>query len=159
MTARSGLLMLHDQQMASPSRSPGDRDDLLRAPALTGQRSRSFDGLSLVSVSLPAQSRFERCSFVGSDLRQASLDGAFFKMCDFSGADLRGASLRGTRFAACDLREVDLRGADLRGASFGSVNTGDDRGCTVLTAARIDSAQLARTEVEAGTRLPDGTVA
>ncbi|MEV5687387.1 MULTISPECIES: pentapeptide repeat-containing protein [unclassified Streptomyces] len=38
--------------------------------------------------------RFTRCSFIGADLRHATLDGCSFKFCDFSGADARGASLR-----------------------------------------------------------------
>ena len=115
----------------------------------------SFDGLDLVSLRLSARLWLDRCSFVGADLRQATLDGAHFKMCDLSGADLRGASLRGTHFAACDFRGADLRGADLRGTSFGWVNTGDGRGRSLLTAAVLDDGQLEAATLEAGTYLPD----
>ena len=107
----------------------------MRAAARYSQMLRrlNFDGSQLVSLRLPALLRLDRCSFVGADLRQATLDGARFKMCDLRGADLRGASLRRASFVACD-----LRGADLAGVRFGSVNTGDDTGGTVLAGAVFD---------------------
>jgi uncharacterized protein YjbI with pentapeptide repeats len=84
-----------------------------------------------------------RESFVGQDLRQATLNGASFKMCDFRRADLRGASLRGTYLAGCDLREADLRYADLTGAVLTFVNTGDPgHGTCNVTGARLDEAIL-----------------
>ena len=118
----------------------------------------SFDGLDLVSLRLRAGLRLDRCSFVGADLRQSTLDGASFKMCDFSGADLRGASLRDVNLGGCDFRGADLRGADLRGTSFGRVNTGDESGRSLLTAALVDDGQLEAAVIESGTHLPDGSV-
>jgi uncharacterized protein YjbI with pentapeptide repeats len=75
-----------------------------------------FDGLSLSSVRFAEDGWFDRCSFVGADLRQATLDGAHFKMCTFRGADLRGASLRSVRLGGCDLRDARLQRADLTDA-------------------------------------------
>ena len=68
---------------------------------------------------------YDRKSYAGQDLRQATLDGCLFKMCDFREANLRGASLRGARFAGCDLRGADLRDTDLTGAKFVRVMTHD----------------------------------
>ncbi|WP_307844602.1 pentapeptide repeat-containing protein [Actinotalea solisilvae] len=91
-----------------------------------GQHVRRLDvsGVSLVSLALPRSVWFDRCRFVGADLRHATLDGSHFKLCDFTGADLRGASPRGASFAGCDLTGVDLRGADLFDARFGAVGVG-----------------------------------
>jgi uncharacterized protein YjbI with pentapeptide repeats len=87
--------------------------------------------------------RFTRCSFVGVDLRHATLDGCWFRFCDLSGADLRGASLRGTRLFGCDLRDADLRDADLTEAKFGRVNSGrPPYGLTNVTGARLQGAIL-----------------
>lgn len=121
-------------------------------------RGRSFDGMDLVSLRLPATLWAERRAFIGADLRQSTLDGARFKLCDFTDADLRGASLRGTRFSACDFTGADPRGADLQGTSFGSVNTGDESGRTLLTRIRVDEGQLDGAMIETGTHLPDGSV-
>ena len=137
-------------------REPGGRAQLLSATGTV--RRLSFDGLDLVSLRVSDHVRLDRCSFVGADLRQATLDGAHMRMCDLTGADLRGASLRGARFAACDLSGADLRGADLHGTSFGSVNTGDSSGHTVLTAARVHAGQLDHAVVASGTHLPDGSL-
>ncbi|MEV4254395.1 pentapeptide repeat-containing protein [Spirillospora sp. NPDC049652] len=82
-----------------------------------------FDGRDLTTLRT-RQLRFERCSFVGADLRHAMLDGCFFKMCDLREANLRGASLRGVRLAGCGLQGADLRDADLTDAQLGLVNTG-----------------------------------
>jgi uncharacterized protein YjbI with pentapeptide repeats len=79
-------------------------------------------------------------------------------MCNFSEADLRGASLRCVRFSACDFSGADLRGADPHGTSFGSVNTGDESGCTLLTGVQADEGQLEGAIIETGTHLPDGSV-
>lgn len=148
--------LLNDVRVAKSARDPGSREQLLSA--VVRLKALSFDGLDLVSLRLPAQLWVDRCTFIGADLRQATLDGAYFKMCDFSQADLRGASLRGTHFGACDFSGADLRGADLHGTSFGSVNTGDDSGRTVLTAARVDEGQLDGAIIQTGTHLPDGSV-
>jgi uncharacterized protein YjbI with pentapeptide repeats len=148
--------LLNDVRVAKAARELGSRERLLSAGV--SLQALSFDGLDLVSLRLPAQLWLDRCSFVGADLRQSTLDRAHFKMCDFSEADLRGASLRGVSFGACDLRGADLRGADLHGTSFGLVNTGDESGCTLLTAARVDEGQLERAIIETGTHLPDGSI-
>jgi uncharacterized protein YjbI with pentapeptide repeats len=103
----------------------GSRDDFLAArPYVTFRRVR-FDGLDL-SVAVSLQAWFDRCSFVGVDLRHATLDGCSLKLGDLQRADLRGASLRFARFSGSDLREADLRDCDLTGAVFGLVNTGND---------------------------------
>lgn len=148
--------LLEDVRVAKSARELGSREQLLSA--VMSLRALSFDGLDLVSLRLRAQLWLDRCSFVGADLRQSTLDGAHFKMCDFSEVDLRGASLRGTSFGACDFSGADLRGADLHGTSFGSVNTGTDSGRTLLTAVRVDKRQLERAIIEPGTHLPDGSV-
>ena len=146
--------LLHDGRVAKSARELGGREQLLSARI--SLRALSFDGLDLVSVRLSAHLWLDRCSFVGADLRQATLDSGHFKMCSFSRADLRGASLRGASFSACDFSAADLRGADLHGTSFASVNTGDDSGRTLLTAVRVDEGQLEGAIIEPGTQLPDG---
>ena len=108
----------------------------------------TFAGAALTSVSLPDLLWIDRCSFVGADMRQATLDGAHFKFCDLRDADLRGASLRGVTFCGCDLRGADLRAVDLRYATFGRVNTGDDSGRNLLTGARLDPGALDLAQVE-----------
>ena len=101
-----------------------------------------FTGQNLASVGT-SRLRFTGCSFVGADLRQATLDGCWFKFCDFNDADLRGASLRGVSMTGCDLRGADLRDTDLADARFGSVNTGiSPLGLTNVTGARFDGASL-----------------
>mgnify|MGYP001237948634 FL=1 len=107
-------------------------------------RSRlTFDGLELTSLAIGHQASLDRCSFIGTDLRQAVLDGTFFRLCNFRGANLRGSSLRYTRFGGCDLRDVDLRDADLTGANLGALNTGRaDVGRTDLTGALLSGAFL-----------------
>jgi uncharacterized protein YjbI with pentapeptide repeats len=144
-----------DVRVARSARELGSRQRLLSA--VGDVRGLSFNALDLVSLRLPAQLWLHRCSFVDADLRQATLDGAYFEMCDFFGADLRGASLRGASFGACDFRGADLRGADLHGSSFGSVNTGDGSGRSDLATARVDQGQLDQAVIETGTRLPNGS--
>ena len=97
---------------------PGTREHLLAARSHRTLRRVSFDRLDLSMVVRP-KCRLDRCTFVGGDLRHATLDGSFFKFCNFSRADLRGASLRFATFAACALQEADLRDCDLTGATFG----------------------------------------
>ncbi|MEV5746477.1 pentapeptide repeat-containing protein [Actinoallomurus sp. NPDC052308] len=119
-----------------------------RLPYFAAVDRQVFDGEDLASVRTQ-QLRFARCSFVGADLRHATLDGCFFKMCDFRGADLRGASLRGTSLAGCDLREADLRDADLTGGLLGYVNTGSHPyGLTDATGANFANARLRDLQVD-----------
>jgi len=102
-----------------------------------------FDGLELISLTVGATWWLDRCSFVGTDLRQATLDRVSLRMCDLRNADLRGASLRGTLLGGCDLRGADLRDADLTGAQLTAVNTGrDDVGRTDVTGSRLEGAVL-----------------
>lgn len=114
-----------------------DARSLLRSSTSTSTLRRlSFDGLSLPSIRLLGW--FDRCSFVGTDLRMATLDGAFFKMCDFRAAKLEGASLRGSSFGGCDLSSANLRNADLSYLHLGYVNSGDPaKGRTNLTGADL----------------------
>jgi len=99
----------------------------------------------------------EKESFAGKDLRQATLDGRFYKMCDFRGADLRGASLRGTHFVGCDLRDADFRWADLTDAEFGYVMTHDPNyGLTDVTGANWQGACLERVTVVRVIGWPEG---
>ncbi len=84
----------------------------------------------------------ERCSFVGADLRYATLDGCHFKFCDFRDATLRSASMRGAGFAGWDFRNADLRDADPTGTRFGLVRTGTDTGRTDLTGTLPAGASL-----------------
>ena len=102
---------------------------------------RVFDALDLNSV-LMNQLWLDRCSFIGADLRYATLDGCQFKFCDFHDATLRSASMRGAAFAGCDFRNADLRDADLTGTRFGYAQTGTDAGRTDLTAALLAGASL-----------------
>lgn len=116
---------------------------ILVMPAARGEHKKAFDGLDLTSAFVHPESWFDRCSFVGTDFRLATLDGAHFKMCDLTGANLQGASLRGASFAGCNLVEADLRNADLTGAEFGYVNTGTDTvGRTDVTGANLTAAIL-----------------
>jgi uncharacterized protein YjbI with pentapeptide repeats len=101
----------------------------------------SFDSADLTSISLN-QLWLVRCSFVGADLRHATLDNCRFKMCDLRRTNLRGASMRFVSLAGCDLRGADLRDCDLTGARLGFVNTGDVSGLTDLTAAILEGAVL-----------------
>lgn len=121
-------------------------DDARRLIADRGyhnDHSAVFDGLTLISAHTGRQARFTRCSFVGTDLRQATFDGTYFSWCNFRGANLRGASMRHISFSACDLRDVDFRDADLTGARFGRVNTGrDDIGRNDVTGADFAGALL-----------------
>jgi uncharacterized protein YjbI with pentapeptide repeats len=96
----------------------------------------------------------DRCSLVGADLRQATLDRCSFRFCDLRRARLQGASLRFARLAACDLRETDLRDCDLTGASFGIVNTGASNGLSNLTGAVIDGAVVTGTTFDRVTGWP-----
>lgn len=99
-----------------------------------------FDGQDLTSLRT-RHLWFVRCSFVGADLRHATLDGCSFKLCDLREADLRGASLRNAGLAGCDLRDADLRDTDLTAARFGRVNTGaPPHGLTDVTGAMFDNA-------------------
>lgn len=104
-------------------------------------KGRSFDGTELSSLALVGPLWFDRCSFIGTDLRHATLDRCSFKLCTFEGASFRGGSLRYTRFGGCNLQKVDFRDCDLTGAEFGRVNTGmADLGRTDVTGARWDRA-------------------
>ncbi|MFC6713657.1 pentapeptide repeat-containing protein [Branchiibius cervicis] len=97
----------------------------------------SFDSFDLVSAGARSQKYFDHCSFVNTDLRFATLDGASFRYCNFTGANLRGRSLRGASFAACNFTGSDLRDADLTWAQFSHVNVGTDAGRTVMTGVRL----------------------
>ncbi|WP_254075921.1 pentapeptide repeat-containing protein [Streptomyces sp. P3] len=108
----------------------------------TAVKGEDFTSQNLASART-SQLRFTRCSFVGTDLRHATLDGCWFTFCDLSGADLRGASLREVSLAGCDLRGADLRDTDLSDARFASVNTGvHPLGLTDVTGARFEGASL-----------------
>lgn len=97
------------------------------------------------------------CSFIGADLRHATLDGSWFNFCDLSDADLRGASLRDVSLAGCDLRGADLRDTDLTGARLGSVNTGiPPHGLTDVTGARFEGATLRNVQGEGVIGWPPG---
>ncbi|GLY16696.1 hypothetical protein Kisp01_37110 [Kineosporia sp. NBRC 101677] len=122
----------------SRSSSAGTREMLASATYGHSLERLTFDGLQLLSLRLPDLLWLKRCSFVGADLRHATLEGARLILCDLRDADLRGASLRGTAFSGCDLRGADLRGADLRHLRFGSVNTGNADGRTLVTGVRSD---------------------
>jgi uncharacterized protein YjbI with pentapeptide repeats len=119
--------------LADPDRGRGE---LASAPYGLRISGRVFDALDLNSV-LMNQLWLERCSFIGADLRHATLDGCHFKLCDFRDATLRSASMRGAAFAGCDFRNADLRDADLTGTRFGHVRTGTDTGRTDLTGALL----------------------
>lgn len=125
----------------SHSTSAGTREVLAGATYGQTLHRLTFDGLQLLSVGLPDLLWLKQCSFVGVDLRQATLDGGRFIGCDLRSADLRGASLRGAVFSGCDLRGADLRGADLTYLRLGRVNTsnaGDTGGRTLVAGAVID---------------------
>jgi uncharacterized protein YjbI with pentapeptide repeats len=128
-----------------PLKAPGDADrtraDLAGAPYGLRINGRVFDAVDLSSV-LMNQLWLERCSFIGADLRHATLDGCHFKLCDFRDATLRSASMRGAGFAGCDFRNADLRDTDLAGARFGYVLTGTDTGRTDLTGTLLAGASL-----------------
>jgi uncharacterized protein YjbI with pentapeptide repeats len=126
---------------------------LHRYAAVNGE---DFTGQNLASART-SQLRFTRSSFIGADLRHATLDGCWFKFCDLSGADLRGASLREVSLAGCDLRGADLRDTDLTGARLGSVNTGiPPLGLTDVTAARFEGASLHNVQAEGVIGWPPG---
>lgn len=114
------------------------------ADARYGGRVRGvdFSGAGLDTVAMAGLVFVERCTFVGADLRHATLDRCCFLLCDLRGADLRGAALRGARFSACDLSGADLRGADLYDAEFGCVGAGDGATPTVLVGTRFDRGAL-----------------
>ncbi|MFC5185507.1 pentapeptide repeat-containing protein [Actinomadura harenae] len=117
-----------------------------------------FDSQDLISLQT-RQLWFVRCSFVGADLRQATLDRCSFKLCDLRGANLRGASLRGTHLAGCDLRDADLRDVDLTDAQFGWVNTGRPPwGLTDLTGADLAGATTTRLCVDRVVGWPPPTI-
>lgn len=118
-------------------------------------RGEVFDAAQLISVNGPELLWFSRCSFIGADLRQATLDGWFFLRCDFRRADLRGASLRHVRLTSCDLRDADLRSADLSSAEFSQANTGDPAtSAMLLDGARWDGAILDDVLVDPGIEWP-----
>ncbi|MCX4680769.1 pentapeptide repeat-containing protein [Streptomyces sp. NBC_01433] len=126
---------------------------LHRYAAVNGE---DFTGQNLASART-LQLRFTRCSFMGADLRHATLDGCWFKFCDFSGADLRGASLREVSLAGCDLRGADLRDTDLTDTRLGSVNTGmPPLGLTDVTGARFEGASLRNVQAEGVIGWPPG---
>lgn len=116
-----------------------------------------FNGADLLSVAAGRSSSFERCSFDGTDLRQATLDGGFFKFCSFRGARMNGASFRGAQFAGCDLTGVDFAGCDVSGAKFGYVNTGADNGRTILRGAKFSAAQILVAEFDRVVGLPSNS--
>jgi Pentapeptide repeats (8 copies) len=87
-----------------------------------------FDGQDLMSVRTQ-RLWSDHCSFVGADLRHATLDGCSFKICDF--------------------RDTDLRDADLTGGRLGYVNTGaHPYGLTDITGAKFDNAVLGDLQVD-----------
>lgn len=105
-------------------------------------KGHTFDGQDLTTVRTPELVWFDRCSFIGTDLRHATLDGCRFKMCSFQGANLRGASLRGAAFSSCDLRDADLRDTDLTGSHFSYSNSGPQPVRTDITGADLTGACL-----------------
>jgi len=107
-------------------------------------RRQTFDRLDLTSVVFGSGLLWlDRCTFVGADLRQATLDGCHFKMCDFTSAKLRGASARGAAFAGCDMRDADLRDLDLTYAEFSVVTSGSTNGYrTDVTGADLNGARM-----------------
>lgn len=124
------------------------REDLASRHRYGKLQRRSFDGEDLTSVRLQ-QLWFTRCSFRGTDLRHATLDGCHFKLCDLREVNLRGASLRGVSLAGCDLSGADLRAADLTGAQFGQVITGiPPHGKTDVTGIKLDKAILRDLELD-----------
>lgn len=88
-------------------------------------RDVDFSEATLTSISGPKLLWLNRCTFVGADLRLATLDKWHFTRCDFRGANLRGASLRGAWFTGCDLTGADLRDTDLRYVNFSSAGVGE----------------------------------
>jgi len=104
-----------------------------------------FSGADLTSASVNLV-WYERCAFVRTDLRQASIEG-HFTFCDLRGATFRGADLRGSSFTGCDLTGSDLRDCDLRGVRFGRKGTGTEYVPTDLTGARLDRALVEDVEL------------
>ena len=123
---------------ADPNATRGELAGARYGMSISG---RVFDALDLNSV-LMNQLWLDRCSFIGADLRYATIDGCHFMFCDFRDATLRSASMRGAGFAGCDFRNADLRDADLTGTRFGYVRTGSDTGRTDLTGTLLAGASL-----------------
>lgn len=116
----------------------GDRKALTDARYAVTLRRVDFSRADLTSVAGPQVFFLDHCAFVGTDLRQATLDGWRFTLCDLTGADLRGSSLRYASFSGCDLTGADLRGADLTGVRFGPVGVGEGAQQTRLDAVLVD---------------------
>ncbi|MGW5782112.1 pentapeptide repeat-containing protein [Streptomyces sp. NPDC003863] len=134
--------------LAHMTTSPTARQQLAALHSYAVVNHEDFTDQNLASTRT-SQLRFTHCSFIGADLRHATLDGSSFKFCDFTGADLRGASLREVSLAGCDLRGADLRDTDLTGARLESVNTGmPPLGLTDVTGARFEGATLRNVQAE-----------
>ncbi|MGW3338627.1 pentapeptide repeat-containing protein [Streptomyces sp. NPDC001009] len=142
--------------LAHMTTSPTARQRLAALHRHAAVNREDFTGQNLASTHT-SRLRFTHCSFIGADLRHATLEGCWFKFCDLSGADLRGASLREVSLAGCDLRGADLRDTDLTGARLGSVNTGmPPFGLTDVTGARFDGATLRNVQAEGVIGWPPG---
>lgn len=98
--------------------------------------------------------RAQTCGWRGSDLREASLDGATLASCDFGDADLTGASLRGAQLHRSLFMRSTLARVDATSASFFQAlcrktdfSDADLRDAVLvqaeLTEARLDGARLA----------------
>lgn len=130
------------------------RRTLTRAHEGQTLRGIDFSEAALDSVAPRGVLRLDRCLFVGTDLRHATLEGCHFKLCDLGRADFRGASLRGASFDGCVLSGADFRGADLFDVSFGSVGVGAGATRTLLDGARFDAGALRSARVDGGMETP-----
>lgn len=116
-------------------RGPADRP-LFRYKEFKDQ---DYSGRSLAKAHF-FEARVERMSFVGADLRNATLERTEFKDCNFDGAILSSSFIRESSLSGCsfegarledsfvrdtNIRQTSFRRADLKRASFDSVRLVD----------------------------------
>lgn len=94
-----------------------------------------LDGYDLSDVSF-VDTRFERTTFNGANLRNTELRCAYFGECDLSGASMYGAELTSARIIKTRMRATSLLEACLVSTFFDRVD---------LTAASMSRAMLGRT--------------
>lgn len=106
----------------------------------------SLEGASLAGAELKGL-RFPRADFEEADLSGADMEYGLFSHADFEEADLRGTDLKRSTLANASFDSARMRGTELNGA--------DLRGADLSRAKGLKAAQLARTCLDATTRLPD----
>jgi len=88
-------------------------------------RNANWDVIPDLSGETLRNENFGSINLAQSLLKKINLRGVQISGADFIGSDLRGAKLENAYFQGCDLSEVDIRGSNLSGAEFHVVQLRD----------------------------------